>query len=97
MDTQMSLFDIAPSEMEATIGGVLNVVKAEYKENTKVGWHELFDGFDELYGITYSSGMHFMEKVFDSFEHIEMIFGCEGVMNDELSTIISAQIKSVET
>ena len=97
MDTQMSLFDIAPSEMEATTGGLLTVVKAEYKESTRVGWHELFDGYDELYGITFSSGMQFMEKVFDSFEHVEMIFGCEGILNSELATIISAQIKSVES
>lgn len=96
MDTQMSLFDIAPSEMEKATGGRLNVVKADYKESVKVGWHELFEGFDELYGITYSSGIQFSEKLFDSFEHVEMIFGCEGVLSDDLSTIISAQIKSVE-
>lgn len=97
MDTQMSLFDLAPKQMDAASDGLLSVVKAEFKENAKVGWHELFDGYDELYGITYSSGMQFMEKVFDSFAHVEMIFGFEGVVGDELATIISAQIKSVES
>lgn len=97
MDSQqMTLFDIAPSEMEAKSSGLLEVVKAEYKENTKVGWHELFDGFDELYGITFSSGIRFTEKLFESYEHVEMIFGCEGILGDDLATIISAQIKSVE-
>ena len=96
MDTQMSLFDIAPSEMEKATTGRLNVVKAEFKEGIKTGWHELFDGYDELYGITFSSGIPFMDKLFDSFKHVEMIFGCEGILNDDLSTIISAQIVNVE-
>ncbi len=97
MDThQMSLFDIAPSEMEVTTGRLLDIVNAVYKENVSVEWHELFDGFDELYGITFSSGIQFMEKLFESYEHVEMILGCEGVLGDDLATIISAQIKSVE-
>ncbi len=97
MDNQMSLFDLAPKQMDAARDGLLSVVKAEFKENTKVGWHELFDGYDELYGITYSSGMQFMEKVFDSFAHVEMIFGFEEVVGDELAAVISTQIKSVES
>lgn len=97
MENQMSLFDIEPEQMEAASDGLLSVVKAKYVEDVKVGWHDLFDGYDELYGITFSSGIQFMEKVFESFEHVEMIFGCEGVLSDELATIISAQIKSVET
>lgn len=97
MDTQMSLFDFAPDQMESMSNGNLKVVKAEFVEKKNIGWIDLFTGYDELYGITFSSGIQFMEKVFDSFEHVEMIFGCEGVLNDDLATIISAQIKSVET
>lgn len=97
MDNQMSLFDFEPVQMESMSNGSLKVVKAEFVEEKKEGWAELFSGYDEMYGITFSSGIQFMEKVFDSFEHVEMIFGCEGVLNDDLATIISAQIKSVET
>lgn len=97
MDTQMSLFDFAPTQMESMCNGNLKVVKAEFVEKKNIGWTDLFMGFDEMYGITFSSGIQFMEKVFDSFEHVEMIFGCEGVLNDDLATIISAQIKNVET
>lgn len=97
MNTQMSLFDFAPDQMESMSNGNLKVVKAEFVEKKNIGWIDLFTGYDELYGITFSSGIQFMEKVFDSFEHVEMIFGCEGVLNDDLATIISAQIKSVET
>lgn len=93
---QMTLFDIEPKQMDAMSSGSLKVVNATFTGATTVGWHELFDGFNELYGITFSSGIQFMEKVFESFNHIEMIFGCEGVINDDIATIISAQIKSVE-
>lgn len=96
MDTQMSLFDLAPDQMESMSNGSLKVVRAEFVEKKSIGWTDLFTGYDEMYGITFSSGIQFMEKVFDSFEHVEMIFGCEGVLNDDLATIISAQIKSVE-
>ena len=96
MDQQMSLFDMAPEEMESASDGMLHVVKAEFKEESKVTWKDLFDGYDELYGITFSSGIKFMEKVFDKFEHIEMIFGCEGVLDDDVAAIISMQIKTVE-
>lgn len=96
MDTQMSLFDFAPDQMESMSNGNLKVVKAEFVEKKNIGWIDLFTGYDELYGITFSSGIQFMEKVFDSFERVEMIFGCEGVLNDDLAAIISAQVKSVE-
>ena len=92
MDTQMSLFDLAPDQMESMSNGSLKVVRAEFVEKKSIGWTDLFTGYDEMYGITFSSGIQFMEKVFDSFEHVEMIFGCEGVLNDDLATIISAQI-----
>ena len=97
MDTQMSLFEWMPDQMESMSNGNLKVVKAEFVEKKNIGWTDLFTGYDELYGITFSSGIPFIEKVFDSFERVEMIFGCEGVLNNDLATIISAQIKSVET
>ena len=59
IDNQISLFDFAPSVMESSTDGMLTIVKADYKESVNVGWHELFDGYDELYGITFSSGIQF--------------------------------------
>jgi len=96
MDQQMSLFDIEPMEMNAVSSGAISVVKAEFIEENKLNWLDLFSGYDELYGITFSSGIPFMEKVFSEFEHVEMIFGCEGVMNSDIAAIISSQIKTVE-
>lgn len=96
MDQQMSLFDTQPLQMESMSNGMLKVVKADFREAVSMGWYDLFSGYDELYGITFSSGIQFMEKVFDEFEHVEMIFGCEGVMDDNLAAIISMQIKTIE-
>ena len=96
MDNQISLFDLEPKQMDALCDKKINVVKTVFSDHQKVSWHELFEGFDELYGITFSSGIHFMEKVFGSFEHVEIIFGFEGILSDDLATIISTQIKSVE-
>ncbi len=37
-----------------------------------------------------------MEKVFSSFKHVEIIFGCEGVLNSDISTIMASQIINIE-
>ena len=47
MDQQMSLFDMAPEEMDAVSDGMLHVVNAEFKEESRVTWKDLFNGFDE--------------------------------------------------
>ena len=48
---QMSLFDLAPEQMEAAQDGKLKIVKAQFVEVVDEDWSELFEGFDELYGI----------------------------------------------
>lgn len=96
MNEQMSLFDLEPEQKEIVESGTLSIVRANFKDVEKVNWKDLFSGYSELYGITFSSGIPFMEKVFNEFRHIEMIFGCEGVMNSDIAAIISTQIKTVE-
>lgn len=96
-DDQMTLMDLAPSQMESINDGCLKIVKAEFVAEEKTGWNELFENYDEMYGITFSSGISFMEKVFEKFSHVEMIFGFEGVLDDDIAAVISTQIKNVET
>ena len=93
---QMSLFDLAPEQMEAAQDGKLKIVKAQFVEVVDEDWSELFEGFDELYGITFSSGIQFMEKVLDKFEYAELIFGCEDILSGDIAAIISMQMKTVE-
>ncbi len=93
---QLSIFDFAPEQMTAAADGSLKIVRAKFLEVVDRDWSQLFDGFDELYGITYSSGIRFMEKVLDKFEYAELIFGCENILNGDIPAIISVQAKTLE-
>ena len=46
----------------------LSVVKAVYADTVETNWEELFDGFDRLYAITFSSGIEFVNKVINEKE-----------------------------
>lgn len=96
MEGQMNLMDFVPESMEDVIDGQLKVVDAEYKGIIESGWRELFSGYDELYGITFSSGIPFMNKVIDMFDHVELIFGCEDVVNSDIAAVISMQLINAE-
>lgn len=74
----------------------LKVVKASFSECVATNWEELFDGYENLYAITFSSGIDFVNKVISRFKHTEIIFGCEGVMNSDTATIIAMQAKVVQ-
>ncbi len=93
---QLNFEDLIPEEVDAVKAGEISVVKADFSDHLRCGWRELFEGYDELYGITFSSGIPFMEKVIDMFSHVEMIFGCEGVMNNDIAAIMAMQTESVE-
>ena len=95
-EDQMSLYDLVPEEMEKSYSGQLRVVKAQFIESAKLNWRDIFEGFDELYGITFSSGIEFMEKVMDMFEHVEMIFGCEDIVDNDIAAVMAMEKKSVE-
>ena len=74
----------------------LEVVKSKFVQKENLTWNELFDGFDELYAITFSSGIDFTSKVLNHFEYSEIIYGCEGIINQKLATIISMQARIIE-
>lgn len=95
-DGQLSMFDISTEQGEIVADGGIQIVRAKYVADERSNWRDLFEGFDELYGITFSSGIPFMEKVMDMFSYVEMIFGCEGVMGSDLAAILSMETKSVE-
>lgn len=69
----------------------LDVVKSHFLGAEQLSWEELFDGFDELYAITFSSGLQFMNKLLQKFSYAEVIFGCEKVMGDGLEAIIALE------
>lgn len=74
----------------------LSVVKAVYADAVETNWEELFDGFDRLYAITFSSGIEFVNKVINKFSYAEVVFGCEKIIANDIAAIMSVQIDSVQ-
>lgn len=74
----------------------LNVVKAVYADTVETNLEELFDGFDRLYAITFSSGIEFVNKVINKFSYAEVVFGCEKIIANDIAAIMSVQIDSVQ-
>lgn len=74
----------------------LNVVEAEFKNIYSMNWEDLFQGFDELYAITYSSGIDFISRVLPNFRYAEIIFGCEAVIEDNVAMIMSVQFSQLK-
>ena len=63
----------------------------------KMTWEELFTGYDELYAITFSSGIEFTAKLINKVSYAEIIYGCAGVVRPEIANIVAAQINVVNT
>lgn len=74
----------------------LSVVKAVYADTVETNWEELFDGFDRLCAITFSSGIEFVNKVINKFSYAEVVFGCEKIIANDIAAIMSVQIDSVQ-
>ena len=95
----LSLFD--EQQTMENLDGVkdsnhLDVVKLKYESCESLTWQDLFSGFDDLYAITYSSGIGFVCKLLDHFEQAEIIFGCEDVMDYSMQSIMAYQCKLIE-
>lgn len=94
-NNNMSLFDTNEVQ-EQYDSNKIDVVKMDYIGAESVDWKELFDGFDRLYAITFSSGINFVYKLLNMFEYSEVIFGCESVISYNLSEIIAYQNNLIE-
>ena len=92
-----SLFD-APSDEQYSIelAPRLDVVQAEFLGAQTVSWEELFEGYNSLFAITYSSGIDFVCRLLKKFDRAEIIFGFQGVMSYTLQEIMAYQIKTIE-
>lgn len=74
----------------------LDVVKMDYVGAETLTWEELFDGFDDLKAITFSSGIGFVEKLLRRFKTAEIIFGCEEVMSGTMQDAMAFQTLLLE-
>lgn len=92
----LSLFDADEVQEHLDSSNKLDVVKMEYIGAESIEWKELFDGFDKLYAITFSSGINFVYRLLNMFEYSEVIFGCEGVLSYNMSEVIAYQNNLIE-
>lgn len=92
----LSMFEINEKEKNINNSKKLDVVKMEYIGAEAIEWKDLFDGFDKLYAITFSSGINFIYSLLDMFTYSEVIFGCEGILSYNINEIIAYQNNLIE-
>ena len=98
MKEQISLFDNMPTkEVENIASKGLSVVKAQFIAEEKMKWQDIFDGYDSLKVITFSSGIDFSARLLSMFKDAEIIFGFEGVLNTDMATVMAMQQELIHT
>lgn len=74
----------------------IDVVELSFIGGQEMDWKSLFQGFDRLYAITYSSGITFACNLISMFKYSEVIFGSDEVMTYTMQEIMAYQEKTVE-
>ena len=92
---QTSIFDLAKEEKIDIKENVLQVIQAKMVCNKGVTWQELFEGFDEMYVITFSTGIEFTLQLLDKFKYSEIIYGCEAVLPPGISAVMAVETKMI--
>ncbi len=88
---EQSLFDaLQPADNR------IDVVRMSFLEAATVSWESLFEGYDRLYAITYSSGIDFICALLRKFDSAEIIFGCDEVISYSLQEVMAYQLKTIE-
>lgn len=69
----------------------VEVVDLSFLRNRQSNWQDLFSGYDELKAITYSSSIHFVNKVTGMFDQSEIIFGNEVALSNDIAELVAFQ------
>lgn len=70
---------------------ILTVIRAEYKASQQCSYEDLFEGFDELYALTYSVGVKQVERVMQYFKYGEVIIGSPSQIHKNLAEMLAKQ------
>lgn len=94
----LSFFDMQEeqSQRSTTANKTLDVVRMQYQGVDSMSWQELFEGFDTMHAITYSSGTSFVYQLLKMFDYAEIIFGCEDVLSYSMQEIMAFQSKFLD-
>lgn len=90
----ISLFDTTPEGNTKT--GSIDVVEMSFVGAQTMDWKSLFEGYQRLYAITYSSSVGFVCNLVNMFQNAEIIFGFEDVMTYSMQEIMASQLKTIE-
>ena len=93
-ENNLSFFDATPETKPVT--NKIDVVKLNFDSAESITWEELFEGYNKLYAITYSSGINFVTKLIDMFDYAEIIFGCENIISYTFNEILAYQNAVIE-
>ena len=97
-EDQFNLFSTPDTDDKASVyTPKIEVISASFVAAEKCDWHDLFEGYDELYAITFSSGINFVNNVVSQFRHAEIIYGCENVVDSGTAAVISMQAKVIQS
>lgn len=96
INNQESIFEMIDNTTEPSTRSKLDVVRADFVDTLAISWQDLFHGFNKIKVITFSSGINFMYQLFDMFENVEIIFGCENVISSSIQDIFAYQTKLME-
>lgn len=93
---QLSFFDMELKDEVLQTKPPISAVKAQFIASKQVNWKELFEGFEEIRIITFSSGLDFTVELLNMFGYAEVIFGNEDILGNSLSTVLSVETSLVE-
>jgi hypothetical protein len=74
----------------------LDVSFARLVRQEQLSWPELFEGFETLRAITYSSSASFIRDLFSQLREIEVIFGSDVSVPGDIARLFAAQEAGVE-
>lgn len=86
-------------ERQVTNGVTYNKLDVSFARLTKherLSWPELFENFETLRAITYSSSASFIRDLFGRLREIEVIFGSDVSVTGDIARLFAAQQAGVE-
>ena len=95
----LSLFDMGndtSNVIAKSTSNELDIVQMQFEAVHTMTWQELFEGYDTLHAITYSSSISFVYQLLDYFSYAEILFGSEEVLSYSLQEVIAYQSKTIE-
>ena len=87
---------VEDKEKKLPISNEIPIFYAKMKNVGMSTWETLFEGFDEAYIITYSSGIDFANKVLEKFKYSEVIFGYDGVVGDGFHAVLAVETNIIK-